>query len=191
MTILTQGIVLTSDHHKEYDRNYTIYTSDLGKIYAICKSAKKITSKLSPHLGQFFVIDLMLAGSLQTKRIAGAQIANNYSTIQEDLSKVVIGNYFLEVVDLLVKPDFPDTEVFKILDNFLLELSISETQEASLIFLNKSLFNLLSHLGYCPIIRSKTQKDLIGELNVLITEVCERKVNCFDTLFKIYNNLTD
>ncbi|OGY58509.1 MAG: hypothetical protein A3C03_00150 [Candidatus Colwellbacteria bacterium RIFCSPHIGHO2_02_FULL_45_17] len=46
----TEGIVLSRDSRGELDRIVTIYTKELGKVAALTKSSRKITSKVSGHL---------------------------------------------------------------------------------------------------------------------------------------------
>lgn len=184
-TYLTQGIVLKSEDYRDYDRKYTIYTSESGKIQAIAKSANKILSKLAPHLELFFVVNLMIAPGEVHDRIAGVQIAKNYSAVKEDVHKIIIASYFLEIVDLLLKFEYPDEVVFKIIDDFLLELSISDYRQNNFKVLNKQVFHLLKHLGYQPNIGVQSQKELFLDFHRLIVEVTERQVNSFGLLAKI------
>ena len=46
----TEGIVLDRNPRGEMDAIVTLYTKDLGKVSALTKSIRKITSKLSGHL---------------------------------------------------------------------------------------------------------------------------------------------
>ncbi|MEK7653215.1 MAG: DNA repair protein RecO [Patescibacteria group bacterium] len=186
MTQLTTGIILRRDHYNDFDRQYIVYTRDLGKVTAIAKGAKKIISKLSGHLEPFLVIDLMLAGNSRYKRVAGAGIAKRYRKISGSLEKIIIADYFLEAIDALIKYDFIDQEVFFLADNFLAELSLAPDAKHGLLILNKSLFGLLSHLGYCPVIRAKTQRQLIIELNNLAVNVGEKEIRTFNSLLKIF-----
>ncbi|MBI5765743.1 DNA repair protein RecO [Candidatus Falkowbacteria bacterium] len=184
-TILTQGIILKTEHQGDYDRRYTIYTLDLGKITAIAKGAKKIVSKLSPHLGQFLIIDLMLANGQSCQRIAAAQVHKNYSAIKNDLSKIIMALYFLETIDLLIKYDYPDKAVFAIINEFLFNLSISDYKENNFLILNKYFYHLLKYLGYQPILKAKNQKQLFYDLHRLAVETAERGVKSFGLLEKI------
>ncbi|HLD28336.1 MAG TPA: DNA repair protein RecO [Patescibacteria group bacterium] len=185
-TILTQGIILKRDHYNDFDRQLIIYTQELGKVLAIIKGAKRITSKLNSHLDYYYISDLMLADGARFKHIAGAKINQKYNDITGNLSKQLFASYFLEVVDRLVKFNFVDKYVFEIIKKFFNELS-REKDKKELIVLNKYLFDLLSHLGYCLIVRSKTQRELINQLNKLVVEVCEREILSFKYIVKMSN----
>lgn len=208
-TYLTQGIVLRRSHYNDYDRQYVIYTRELGKISAVAKGVKRITSKLGSHLEPLFLANLMIANGLFFERIAGAQLIKRYPSLRNDLNKIIIASYFLEAVDVLMKYDFKDEAVFEIVDNFLSKISSParggeahsgakatrmgrgggreklEEKAKNLIYLNKFLFDLLSHLGYCPILRAKTQRELLQELNNLILEVGEKEIKSFNLLTQI------
>src|SRR3989344_4626914 len=97
-TFLTAGVILKKDDYKDYDRKFTIYTLGQGKILALAKGAKKITSKLNSHLEFFSVAKIMVANSLAVKRLAGAQLIKKYTSISSDISKNIIALYFLEVI---------------------------------------------------------------------------------------------
>ncbi len=186
MTHLTQGIILRQSPRGESDREYVIYTQAFGKIYAVARGAQKITSKLAPHLEPFLVSDLMLASSGKTKHIAAAQINKNYSAISAEFGKIMMVRYFLETVEALVKPEFSDISIFQITENLLSALAPSHDFPDDLCALNKSLFELLSHLGYCPIIRAKTQRQLLADLNRLAVDVAEKEIKSFVSLERLF-----
>lgn len=50
MEYLTVGLVLNREGGREADSNLHIYTRDLGRVSAVSRSLRKITSKLSGHL---------------------------------------------------------------------------------------------------------------------------------------------
>ena len=186
-TVLTQGIVLRQESHKDFDRQYIIYTRDLGKVMAVAKGGQKIVSKLSPHLGGFFISDLMLAQGVAFYRIAASQIAQNFSALSMDLEKIVLANYIWELIDKAVKFDYTDTVLFEILADFLDGLSSAASREKSLLAFNATVFNILSHLGYCPIIRTiKSQRQLFGALNNLAIQVVEMDLRSKNLVGKLF-----
>ncbi|MFA6918770.1 MAG: DNA repair protein RecO [Patescibacteria group bacterium] len=179
MTYLTQGIILKKYHHGDFDRHYLIYTSDFGKINAIAKGAKKITSKLNSHLDYFSVCDLMLASGNNFERIACAQTNQRFPGLSQNFFKSTAAIYFGEVVDALIKFSGGDKSVFSILTNFLASLDASEDKKDGLCLLNKSSYELLKHLGYEPQIKAKNQKQLFKDLNRHILETGEKEIKSF------------
>lgn len=179
MTYLTEGIVLKKENYRDFDCQYTIYTKKRGKVLAIAKGAKKITSKLNPHLEFFLIVNLMLADGSFCSRVAAAQIVRNFKEVRGDLAKALAAIYALEAVDTLVKYDFADEPVFELTENFLGRLSLAPSLPEVLMSVNQFLFDFLSHLGYCPIIRAKNQKALFKDLNDLVQETGERQMKSF------------
>lgn len=187
MTILTQGVVLKRQDRGDFDRQFVIYTEDLGKIAAVAKGAKKVTSKLNSHLEPFLISCLMIAGGRTGKRLAAAQTLASCRNIRKNWAKIVIAQCFLETLDLLVDYEFRDQTVFALIREFLSSLDQGKSRKEDLILLNKFLFEILSRLGYCPVIRSRRQKGVALELNRLILEVGEKPVKSFAWLIELYD----
>lgn len=178
-TLLTPGIIIRQADFRDYDRQYLVYTRDCGKVLVLAKGAKKISSKLNAHLQPFLLSQLMLAQGLAGKRIAAAQTLASYRDLRSNWEKILLAAYFLETVDLLTRLDHQDEGVFLLACDFLATLEQSANLPDHLLCLNKFLFNLLSHLGYCPVVHCQTQRELIRILNNLVVEVGEREVKGF------------
>ena len=125
MTYLTSAIILKKYDCGDYDRQFLLYTRESGKVTVIAKGAKKITSKLNPHLDYFSVCQLMLAqGATGIDRLAGVgEAVCNRAKICA--GKQFYGYYFLEAVDKLTLAKAKDEAVFGLADNFLSELADS------------------------------------------------------------------
>ena len=185
MTYLTQGIVLRRDHLADNDRRYVIYTLDFGKVNAVIKGAKKITSKLNSHLDYFCISDLMLAQGVAFERVASARLAKKFSNIGSDIYKSWTASYFCEIVDACIKYSLGDQMIFLIISNFYNELNQGQDKKGILLALNKSIFELLKRLGYQPEIIAKNQKDLLFDLNNSIQEISEKEIKSFQYLTKL------
>lgn len=184
MTYLTKAIILKKYDSGDFDRQYLLYTAVGGKLTAVAKGAKKITSKLNPHLEYFSICELMLApGVSGIERLAGAGSLVCRQT-RIGAGRQFFGYYFLEAVDKLTIAKAKDEAVFMLADNFLTDLEAVDNSNILLI-LNKYLFELLKHLGYEPQLCAKTQRQLLADLNRLIEQVSEKKMNCFASLCNV------
>ena len=181
MTYLTPAIILKKYDSGDYDRQYLLYTAVGGKLTAIAKGAKKIASKLNSHLDYFSVCELMLAPGISgIERLAGAGNTNCRRT------KIMngwqfYGYYFLEAVDKLTIAKVKDENIFSLADQFFTRLEAVDNSNILLI-LNKYLFELLKHQGYEPRLKANTQRQLFLDLNKLIEQVSEKKMNSFTVL---------
>jgi len=185
MTYLTQAIVLRKDHLSENDRRYIIYTSQYGKINAIIKGAKKLTSKLNSHLDYFCISNLMLAKGMHFERVASARLAHKFPTVASNFIKSSSAFYFCEVVDALIKYSLKDYGSYCVLVDFYKQLEDSQDKKEVLINLNKSIFELLKCLGYQPVVVAKNQRQLFVDLNNLVQETAEKEIKSFKYLAKI------
>lgn len=191
MTCITRGIVIKRGHSGDFDRHYVIYTSDLGKISAIAKGAKKPTSKLSPHLELFSSIELMLAKTATSYRVAGARISEGRRAIKSSLIKTSVSLIFSEALDNLMVYDFPDRKVFEISEDFFSGINSAKSIGAALAKLNKGLFELLSHSGYQPEIKSSSQRQLVAELCRAVINVTEKELKSYNFLRQLLGAIKD
>ncbi|MEK7072642.1 MAG: DNA repair protein RecO [Patescibacteria group bacterium] len=186
-TYVTHGVILNKADYKDYDIKFTIYTLGHGKISAIAKGAKKITSKLNSHLEFFSVAKMMIAKGASFNRLAGAQLIKKYNNISNDTAKTIIVLYFLEIVNALVKYDFEDDVIFEIVVKFISLLDQGKSKQDDLLYLNKSIFELLDHLGYRPQLKSNKQKGLIAQFNKIVMEISDREMKSYAMLSKLFN----
>lgn len=186
-TYVTQGVILNKADYKDYDIKFIIYTLGHGKISALAKGAKKITSKLNSHLEFFSVAKIMIAKGASFNRLAGAQLIKKYKNINHDTAKTIIALYFLETVNSLVKYDFEDDVIFKIVVKFISSLDQGQSKQDDLLYLNKSIFELLDHLGYRPPLKSNKQKGLIAQFNKIVMEISDREIKSYVMLSKLFN----
>ncbi|MFA5047887.1 MAG: DNA repair protein RecO [Patescibacteria group bacterium] len=185
MTQITTGIVFKKSDYGDYDGCYTIYTRDFGKINAIAKGTKKVTSKLCGNLEPYSAVELMLAQGARLKRIAAVKTINNYSSIKKDLVKIVIASYFIESVDNLTVWEAEDGRNFDLLLQFLTALDQDIDYRNAFLLLNKNIFELLKYLGYEPEIGAKSQQLLLNAFNRLIVETAEKEMKSFTLLDKV------
>lgn len=155
-TYLAQGIILKRRDHREADRVVTLYTDRYGKIDAIARGARKITSKLASHLEPMSYSSLMLAEGRQFDVLATSVRLSSFRLPQSDVASFVFASYFFEAVDRLTRNNFPDPELFRLLVDFLEHIENgtdgnggSHASQRLLITLYFT-WRLIEHLGFAP-----------------------------------------
>jgi len=176
MTQLTSGIIIKRSHSGDFDRHYLIYTEEFGKITAIAKGAKKVSSKLSSHLDCFVVSDLMLAKGVGPYRLAGAQLSKNFCLLKNNSLKIAYAYLFLEALDYLTVDNHQDVYLFNLVSQFFSSLNESDGIFPATKVINKFLFELLAHSGYRPQIKAINQRQLTRELAKAITEATDKNL---------------
>lgn len=151
----THGIILKRKDFRENDGSFLIYTKDRGVIDAVAKGARKIKSKLSPHLSYFSLVDLMIAKGKNFNQIAGAMMIKDFSGIKSDLFKIILASYCIEVLGQLVKSDHKDKQIWKLINDILGLINNkpakSDLEKKQLEVLVRAFaLKLMSELGYNP-----------------------------------------
>ncbi len=146
MTFKTDAIIINKCDVRDYDRLYTLYTAEHGKLRATASGVRKISSKLAGSLELFTYATFTIAKGRGTDRIATVDVRNNFRTIIENLDATASAMYCLEITDQLVKEGESDQELFSHLRHTLEALVRGEGRPVDIA--HRYILNLLSLLGY-------------------------------------------
>ena len=136
---------------REFDRLYTLYTLEAGKIQALAKGSRRSLSRMAAHLEPFLITDVMIARGRQIDRLAGSDEVINYKNLDQSIEKVALLSYCLEILDKLTSYGQADKKIFNLVKDLLEvadenHLSYERTLLLSRIFVLK----LMTYLGYEP-----------------------------------------
>lgn len=143
------GFVLKSEDYRESDKLVDIYTDRFGKIKAIVRGAKKITSKLAGKCQPFILLYLTVSPGRSQWYLVGLEIFRVFYNIWQDSIKLKVGGKILLSVDLYTRPEKVDLNFLKLLFSAFVVLdsiSPAKAQVVSVCFLIK----MVSLLGYRP-----------------------------------------
>lgn len=146
-TYRTQAIVLGHFEYGEADRILKLYTLEKGKVSAIAKSVRKISSRKAGHLEPFTHVNLFLAKGRNLDIITQAEAVNPRIGLREDLNLVVLASYVVEVLDRFTYEEGPNTGLFRLLTHTLNRLETRENVETVIRYYE---IRLLDLLGYRP-----------------------------------------
>lgn len=94
-----QSIVLRHKDWGEADRLLTIYTREQGKVRALAKGARKVTSRKAGHLQPFTYVTLQLAKGRDLLIVTQAETVNAFLPLHDDLMKTGHAAYVVELLD--------------------------------------------------------------------------------------------
>jgi DNA repair protein RecO (recombination protein O) len=114
-----RGIVLRVRPLKDDDRLYIVFTEGHGKVSLLAKGLRKTRSKMSPHMGSFGVVDLMVARGKRMDRLAGASLVESGRSLLDSLDKTALVQSFLLAVDALTRHDLHEPRIFALLSDFM------------------------------------------------------------------------
>lgn len=147
----TKGIVLRNQDLSEADKIVTLYTQRFGKIKGVAKGVRKTTSKFGSSVEIFTYADYLIYGkeNKDLDVITQAQIIHSFKEIREDLNKLTIGAFIVELLDTLVSGREKDPLLFSLLLQTLTWLSSESNELIIPTFALKfiTLCGLKPHLG--------------------------------------------
>jgi len=118
----TQAIVLGHIEYGEADRIIKLFTAEKGKITAIAKGVRKIRSRKAGHLEPFTRTNLFLAKGRNLDIITQAETLDSFIGLREDLQRLALASYVVEVVDRFTYEEGQNIGIFRLLANTLSRL---------------------------------------------------------------------
>lgn len=164
----TEGIILGSKNYGETGKYYSIFTKDLGMVYASAQGIRKMSSKLRFILQDFTYIKLDLVKGKDFWRITTASKTNKLEKLSDPKIFEVFVNICKLLKRLLTGEGANEVLFLDLLDGlFILEKSHNNTDElrsAEAIIV----LRILNNLGYIggdkdlkDFIKSPFEKNLI------------------------------
>jgi len=125
-----------------------LYTRQQGKVRAIAKGARKLTSRKAGHLEPFTRVSLQLAKGRDLLIVTQAETIDAHTPIREDLARTGYAAYVIELLDRFV----PDDEIavpslFRLLSETLSRLSSGVEPWLAVLYYE---MRLLDFLGFRP-----------------------------------------
>jgi DNA repair protein RecO (recombination protein O) len=141
----TEALVLKRSDLGEADRLLTLFTPHLGRIRAVAKGARKITSRLGGHVELFTHVQLMIARGRNLDYVTQAQTLDPFIAIRDDLTLMGHACYLAELVDQIAGEHIGNEALYALLLTSLRNLS-QATDRA--LLLRHFEIQLLSLTGY-------------------------------------------
>jgi DNA repair protein RecO (recombination protein O) len=146
----TPAVVLKRMDLGEADRIVTFYCRDQGKVRAVAKGVRRVTSRSAGHIEPFTVSDVLFAIGRELDVVSQADTIEAFRQLREDLNLTTHAYYLAEVVDLLTEERSENRAVFDVLiDSFR---RLVDAADARLVLIAFHL-RLLDALGYRPELR--------------------------------------
>lgn len=111
----TEGIILARKNFGEADRVLTIFTKRFGKIRAVAKGVRRITSRKKGSLELFNHTRLFLSRSRGLDIITEAETKHSFLTWRKDLARIGVAYHLSEVVERLTPEHQEHQEIFELL----------------------------------------------------------------------------
>lgn len=118
-TYKTEAIILRSCEVREYDRVYTIFSKEKGKMVVLGIGTRKPKAKLASGLEPITKSELFCVKGRAWDRVAGVIIDKQYRGIKESLEALIEVKKVFRILEDLLAQDEPNVEIFESLDFYL------------------------------------------------------------------------
>lgn len=112
-------------NYGEADRILTVFTERLGKVKALARGVRKITSKLAGNLEPYNLLELELHEGKTFYSIIGAEIIEAYGA-DETLSKSSHVVYLAEIIDKIFEENEKNIAIFELLVEMMRKIQKGE-----------------------------------------------------------------
>ncbi len=119
MFIVTDSIVLRRVKVSDYDKILTLLTRKAGKISVSVKGSQNPKSKLASGSHPFVYGEFSLNKSGRMSSVTSVGVYNSFYKLREDLDKLTIASYFLELVNIVSVENIVNNRLFDLLIEFL------------------------------------------------------------------------
>jgi DNA repair protein RecO (recombination protein O) len=144
----TDAVVIQRTDFGESDLIVTFYTADLGKVRGIAKGAKRSKRRFVNNLQPFSYIRIVFSeGRGGLIRVDEADMIQPLFRVSEDISKILYGSYFLEMVKEMTGEKESNPQLFELLVTFLTLLNDAPPREE---YVRVFELRFLDLLGYRP-----------------------------------------
>ena len=142
-TYSTEAIVLKTKETGETDKLVTLFTHRFGKVVALAKGVRQITSRRAGSLEPATQGIFFFARGHTWDILTQTQIINSFPAARRNLSRVTQVYQLLEIVDLLTREHQDHPEIYALLVNTLTSLNQPGAKRQLLITNIRHLVNLL------------------------------------------------
>lgn len=157
----SEAFILNTVDFGESDRMVSLYTLAHGKLSGVCKGARRTKKRFVGKLDVPTMVRVLYHGpsSGGVFRIDEAELLEGYAPIKADVGSYASACYMLELAAELTREGIVNTELFRLMESFLIELLrlSMEGEEASANGNDKKAsllrfyeIKILSLLGYLP-----------------------------------------
>lgn len=111
----TQGFIIKRANFKEADRVVTIFSQNYGKIRALAKGVRKVSSRRSSHLEIFNEVNIHLYKGKTFNYIAEVDTLQTFPYLRKSLSRVAVAYQMCELIERICPEEQEQEDVYKLL----------------------------------------------------------------------------
>ncbi len=115
----TEVIILKYWKSKEYDRIYSVFSREYGKMRVVGIGTRKLVAKLASGLEPFTRSDIFLVKCRYLDRVTGTIVLKQYKTLKQDLDYLIEGRRTTDIVERLLPDGEANEKIFVAMKEYL------------------------------------------------------------------------
>jgi DNA repair protein RecO (recombination protein O) len=115
----TEVIILRSWKSKEYDRIYSVFSREYGKMRVVGIGTRKLVAKLASGLEPFTRSDIFLVKCRYLDRVKGVIVLRQYIDLKKNLDYLIDGQKTINILEKLLPDNEQSEEIFIALKEYL------------------------------------------------------------------------
>jgi DNA repair protein RecO (recombination protein O) len=150
----TPAIVLRQRRLGDADKIVTLYSANYGKLDAVAKGVRRVTSRLAGQVEPLNHGSFMLAQGRNLDIVTQAQTIETFQPLRDDLTRLSKALYAAELVDRFTEERSENFALYRLLLDTLRRLVEQDDLDLALRFFEMSLLSLLGYkpeLGQCVV----------------------------------------
>lgn len=124
----------------------TLFAKEFGKVRAIAKGVKKLTSRRAPHLQTANLLIATLQQRHEVYYVNQTQLISGFAQLKEDPLKLNFIYVLFFILDRLLPENQPEERVYRITKNFV--VVVSKSAHPKIAILSECVYKILQILGY-------------------------------------------
>ena len=147
----TQAFIFGKNDVNEFDRIFSVFTDEFGRLDIFAKAIRKGVSKLRSGIDTFYFSEIEFIQGKRRKTLTDAVIIEKLKNIGKNPLKFKIGHNIGEILSSFIIGEERDKDIFKLLKETFDRLdkeNLTDRQCARLEYY--FLWNIISLLGYRP-----------------------------------------
>lgn len=141
------SIALSRRDFRETDQIVTLYTEEKGKLEALARGMKKITSKNSPALMSGCLLNAEIISNKEIARLGAVEVVNLFKNIRSDLAKSLAAGFAIKILSRLSRQGESDKKIFNLFASWLKFLD-KQTIKFNTVYLDALFAKLFVYLGF-------------------------------------------
>jgi DNA repair protein RecO len=149
--IRTNALILRHTTDREHDRMLTLLTPN-GQVRVRARGTKKSVSKLGGSLEPMTEVDMNIADGRIVGLVTGSIVLDRFASLRRDAVGLTMGQWFLELVEAITKPEQSAEEVYRMTLQSLRALAddVDSSIGRRWMLLCRYALHILQHEGFAP-----------------------------------------